>query len=148
MGDLFNLDVNSVENVNPYKEISDEERLNGYIDRFSKLIRKYLTDPSIYNELLLVFKAIKGLGYDILDSNRLTFSIKLDNGWYIVARDIPTSSWDDPNFEYHVRLALVLNYIRFPDMLELDSLIEAYRNKCEDDNFDSDPFYDTATESC
>lgn len=148
MSKAYTFDLDSVEIINLYKKINDEERLNGYIDRFSKLIRKYLTDTSVYNELLLVFKAIKSLGYDMLDSNQLTFSIKLDNGWYIVARDIPTSDWDDPNFEHHVRLALVLNYIRFPDMLELDRLIEAYRNKCENDSFNYDPFGDVEPENC
>ena len=131
MGKLYSLDLDSVKILNKRKEINNEDRLNKYVDRFSKLIRQYLTDPSVYNELLLVFKAIKNCGYYIMSSDQVCFVIKLDNGWYRVTKDDPTFGWDDPDFEYHIRKAMVLNYIRFPDMLELNDLINVYRKKCK-----------------
>lgn len=135
MEDLFNLDINSVEIVNESKDrVSRTSRLNEYIERFSKLIKQYLNDSSVYNELLLVFKAIKIYGDYLQDTSILSFAIKLDNGWYKVRKDDPGHQYEDSPWVYYIREHITHDIISTNDRLELDGLIEAYRKKCKEDS--------------
>ena len=148
MSKAFTFDLDSVEIVNESKnKVSRTSRLNEYIERFSKLIKQYLDDPSIYDELLLVFKAIKIYGDYLQDNGALSFAIKLDNGWYKVKKDDPGHQYEDSPWVYYIREHITHDIISTNDRLELDGLIEAYRNKCKDGNFDFDPFDDMATEN-
>lgn len=148
MKDLFNLDISSVKIVNESKDkVSRTSRLNEYIERFSKLIKQYLDDPSVYDELLLIFKAIKIYGDYLQDTGTLSFAIKLDNGWYKVKKDDPGHHYEDSPWVYYIREHITHDIISTNDRLELDGLIEAYRNKCDDDDF-SMSFDDITTENC
>ena len=148
MSKAFTFDLDSVEIVNESKnKVSRTSRLNEYIERFSKLIKQYLDDPSIYDELLLVFKAIKIYGDYLQDNGALSFAIKLDNGWYKVKKDDPGHQYEDSPWVYYIREHITHDIISTNDRLELDNLIEAYRNKCKDGNFDFGPFDDMTTEN-
>lgn len=130
MKDLFNLDVNSVEIVNASKtKVSHKDRLNDYVKRFSKLIEQYLDNPNIYDELLLIFKAIKYHGDYLQDSNKSVFAIRLDNGWYKVKKDDPSHLYEDTPWAYYVKEKLTYGIISVADRLELDDLIRVYRDK-------------------
>lgn len=138
MEDLFNLDISSVEIVNESKDrVSRTSRLNEYIERFSKLIKLYLGDSSFYDELLLVFKAIKIYGDYLQDTGMLSFAIKLDNGWYKVKKDDPGHQYEDSPWVYYIREHITHDIISTNDRLELDGLINAYRKKCKEDSIDN-----------
>nr|DAR02571.1 MAG TPA: hypothetical protein [Caudoviricetes sp.] len=123
MEDLFSLDINSVEIVNESEDkLSRTSRLNGYIERFSILIKHYLKDPSVYDDLLFIFKAIKIHGNYLKDTYTRTFAIKLNNGWYKVKKN------DLVNITYYI--------IGVDDRIELDNLISAYSKKCKADSTD------------
>lgn len=148
MEDLFNLDINSVEIVNESKnKVSRTSSLNEYIERFSKLIKQYLNDSSVYNELLLTFKAIKIYGDYLQDTGTLSFAIKLDNGWYKVRKDDPRHQYEDSPWVYYIREHITHDIISTNDRLELDGLIEAYRKKCKEDSI-KDYFNDTMADNC
>lgn len=148
MGDLFNLDISSVKIVNKSKnKVNHKDRLNKYTERFSKLIKQYLDDPSVYDELLLIFKAIKRHGAYLQDTYISVFVIKLDNGWYEVRKDDPVTHDDDPIWECYIREKLTYDIISVTDRLELDDLVKAYRKKCKKGKTSSRPFNDMSSEN-
>lgn len=115
MEDLFSLDINSVEIVNGDNDVVDrKKRLNEYIERFSKLIKQYLDDPSVYNDLLFIFKAIKIHGNYLKNTYTRSFAIKLNNGWYKVRKN------DLVDITYYI--------------IGADDLISAYSKKCKADS--------------
>lgn len=134
MEDLFNLDISSVEIVNePKNKVSRTSRLNESIERFSKLIKQYIDGSDVYDELLLVFKAIKIYGDYLQDTYVLSFAIKLDNGWYRVKKDDPGHQYEDTPWVNYIREHITRDIISTNDRLELDELIDAYRKKCRGD---------------
>ena len=134
MSKAYTFDLDSVEIVNKSKnKVSRTSRLNKYIKRFSKLIKQYLDDPSVYDELLLTFKAIKIYGDYLQDTGTSSFAIKLDNSWYEVRKDDPVTHDDDPIWECYIREKLTYDIISVTDRLELDDLVKAYRKKCKED---------------
>jgi len=138
MEDLFNLDISSVEIVNESKDkVSRASRLNEYIERFSELIKQHsdCSDGSdVYEDLLLVFKAIKLHGSYLQDNSLDVFVIKLDNGWYKVKKDDPEHRHKGSPWERYILEELVPGIITTADRLELNDLIEAYRKKCKADS--------------
>lgn len=145
MDNLFNLDISSVEIVNePKNKVSRTSRLNESIERFSKLIKRYTDGSDVYDELLLVFKAIKIYGDHLQDTYVLSFAIKLDNGWYRVKKDDPGHRYEDTPWVHYIREHITRDIISTNDRLELDELIEVYRKKCKTDSI-NDFFNNTGT---
>lgn len=150
MEDLFNLDISSVEIVNDANDVaSRKSRLNEYIERFSELIKCHsdASDGSdAYEDLLLVFKAIKLHGSYIQDNSLDVFAIKLDNGWYKVKKDDPEHRFKGSPWERYVLEELVPGVITLADRLELNDLIGTYRKKCKEDSI-KDYFNDTMVDN-
>ena len=135
MDNLFNLDISSVEIVNePKNKVSRTSRLNESIERFSKLIKRYTDGSDVYDELLLVFKAIKIYGDSLQDTYVLSFAIKLDNDWYRVKKDDPGHRYEDTPWVHYIREHITRDIISTNDRLELDELIDTYRKKCKADS--------------
>lgn len=138
MEDLFNLDISSVEIVNDTNDFTNrKDRLNEYIERFSELIKQH-SDCSygsdVYEDLLLIFKAIKLHGSYLQDNSLDVFVIKLDNGWYKVKKDDPKHRHKDSPWGRYILEELVPGIITTADRLELNDLIDAYRKKCREDS--------------
>lgn len=136
MKDLFNLDISSVEIVNDTNDFTNrKDRLNEYIERFSELIKQHsdCSDGSdIYEDLLLIFKAIKLHGSYLQDNSLDVFVIKLDNGWYKIMKDDPEHRYKDTPWDLTLRKELTPGIITTVDRSELDDLIDVYRKKCRE----------------